>query len=331
MSSSSSSQHPYGDLAGVPLPTGVDIGCGATKQPGCIGVDIVPLQGVDVVADLADGGYPFATGTFDDVYLNDVIEHFADTVATMEEIHRICRPGARVHIRVVNWNSQYSDMDPTHKRHFTEHSFDFFGAREGRSYYTHARFDVVRVRYQYNAFAQRLLQSRVLLKFLSLYLSNVLEGLHFDLRAVKTSADGRSISTRLEDVLRCPACSPQTQADERSALSRISESWLGCRNCGARYPIYGSVPVLLASEAARWRGVADRELPRGPDSFERTDVAVKARPPDVPDPTYLERAITLEALGSLSVRSLLRRALLRLFSLAAAPLRRRSRSRRQTD
>lgn len=163
----------------------LDLGCGDRKTKGAIGADCVALPGVDVVMNLNVFPYPFEDDSFDTIYLNDVIEHLPDTIRVMEEIHRIGRPGARVHIRVVNWNSHYTAMDPTHVKAFTENSFDFFG-KHPRSYYTTARFEVVKVGYIWDCKATRVMRGDVrLLKFLSRYLCNILQGLKFELRVQK--------------------------------------------------------------------------------------------------------------------------------------------------
>ena len=163
----------------------LDLGCGTAKMAGAIGVDIVPLPGVDVVVDASELPYPFADNSFDAVYALDVIEHLPDTIGVMEEIYRIARPDARVFIRVVNWNHRYAAMDPSHVGLFTERSFDFFGDRINRSYYTRARFSVERVEYIFDAKARRLIRSRRVLKLLSDYLCNILQGLKFELQVLK--------------------------------------------------------------------------------------------------------------------------------------------------
>jgi len=167
----------------------LDLGCGRAKVQGAIGVDRVRLQGVDVQGDLARLPFPFRDNSFEEIYLNDIIEHLPDTLKVMEEIHRIIVPGGRVFIRVVNWNHRYTAMDPTHLRAFTENSFDFFGKRTQRSYYTPARFDVVSVAYIFDPKVKRVLRSRRVMKFLSHYLCNILQGLKFELRAVKEKDD----------------------------------------------------------------------------------------------------------------------------------------------
>jgi SAM-dependent methyltransferase len=162
----------------------IDIGCGDSKQPGCIGLDIVPLPGVDIVWNLDQFPYPFKPDTFSEIYMNDVIEHLIDPLKVMEEIHRIAQPDARVHLRVVYWNHRYAYADPTHKHRFTEMSFDFWG-KHRRSYYTSARFRVERLDFIFDRRARRWLRSPKLMLFLGHYLCNVIQGIKFELRAVK--------------------------------------------------------------------------------------------------------------------------------------------------
>jgi SAM-dependent methyltransferase len=161
----------------------LDLGCGICKQPGAIGVD---LRGhPDVVADIS-GPLPFRDNCAGAAYLNDVIEHIPNTIALMEEIWRVCKPNALVHIRVVNWDSQYMAIDPTHCRPIHPETFSFFGNRPGREYYTHARFDLVRLVKGYDRRMERwTLGSHRLLELLAHYLHNVLIDLNFTLRAVK--------------------------------------------------------------------------------------------------------------------------------------------------
>ena len=276
----------------------LDLGCGATKEKGAVGIDIIPLDGVDIIANLTEFPYPLANNSFDAVYLNDVIEHLPNTIATMEEIYRVARPDARVYIRVINWNSHYTAMDPTHVSAFTENSFDFFGARAGRSYYTHARFDVVRVGYQYNALAKRFLRSQRLMYFLSFYLCNILEGLNFELRVVKNADSSQVLKvgewTDLFTVLRCPHClagKSRKPGDDPGRMALFQDSWLVCqeKDCGRKYPVYDGLPIMLRDEGVRWINVPVQDLPVPPPG------EVKQAPVEVPpDTTCVSNARGLE-------------------------------------
>jgi SAM-dependent methyltransferase len=129
--------------------TVLDVGCGNKKVPNAIGLDACLLPGVNVVHDLNRFPYPFSENTVDEIYINHVLEHVPDVIETMEELWRISRPGANLHIRVPHFTGILAWKDPTHKRSFTSESFGYFG-ENGYSYYTHARFQVMSIRLQYS-------------------------------------------------------------------------------------------------------------------------------------------------------------------------------------
>jgi len=126
----------------------LDLGCGARKTAGAIGVDCCRLPGVDVITDLTRIPYPFAKDSVDLVHLNHVLEHMDSPVNVLAEVWRVCKTGAEVHIRVPHYTGSFAWRDPTHKRCFTSHSFSYFG-ENSYSYYTKARFKVRLVRLKY--------------------------------------------------------------------------------------------------------------------------------------------------------------------------------------
>jgi SAM-dependent methyltransferase len=129
-------------------PAVFDLGCGARKTEGAFGVDTVGLPGVDLVHDLTARPYPLPDSCADEVVLHHVIEHFADPLPLLEEVWRLTRAGGRVLIRTPHYSGPYAWIDPTHRRTFTSQSFHYFG-ENGYSYYSHARFQVARVRLKY--------------------------------------------------------------------------------------------------------------------------------------------------------------------------------------
>jgi len=134
-----------------PTGTVLDIGCGKNKVPGAIGVDCIALPGVDVVHDLNTFPYPFDTNSIDEIHINHVLEHVPDVMVTMEELYRVAKPGATIHIRVPHFTGVLAWRDPTHRRSFTASSFAYFG-HNGYSYYTHARFQILTVRLRYSTY-----------------------------------------------------------------------------------------------------------------------------------------------------------------------------------
>lgn len=128
------------------IPPRLHLGCGNEVLPGWINHDLAELPGVDVVHDLDRYPWPFDADTFAAVRLFHVLEHLAEPVRAIEELHRITAPGGLVHLRVPYWSSQDMMSDPTHKTCFNEYTFDFFDpvqrhCRE-RPYYSTARFDI---------------------------------------------------------------------------------------------------------------------------------------------------------------------------------------------
>jgi SAM-dependent methyltransferase len=103
-----------------------DIGCGGVKQvPGAIGVDVVPGPGVDVVADL-DEGLPFDDDALDHVFAVHVLEHVADLLGVMRELHRILRAGGVLHVLCPLWTHVNAVADPTHVRGIDVQTFKYF-------------------------------------------------------------------------------------------------------------------------------------------------------------------------------------------------------------
>jgi SAM-dependent methyltransferase len=118
----------------------LNLGCGRKPRDGAVNVDISPLVGADVVHDLARRPWPLASDSFREVYAFDVIEHLDDVVGAMEELHRVCRAGASVHITVPHFSSANAFTDPTHRHQFSYFTFDYFGTGHDLSFYSAARF-----------------------------------------------------------------------------------------------------------------------------------------------------------------------------------------------
>jgi SAM-dependent methyltransferase len=128
----------------------VDLGCGNRKMKGTLGVDTVRVPGVDVVADL-NSGLPFRESSVDAIYSYHILEHVDDFLATMNEIWRVCRPGALVYIKVPHAASSFVTWkDPTHRRGLSIATFAYFDDTyfDGAAfaYYSKARFRIERAK-----------------------------------------------------------------------------------------------------------------------------------------------------------------------------------------
>ncbi len=132
----------------------IDLGCGSRKVRGSIGVDIARAPAVDVVADF-DEGLPFKDNSADTVYAYHLLEHLDDFLGFMDEIWRVCRPDARVYIKVPHATSAFNTWkDPTHKRGMFIATFTYFDDTYfdgvAFAYYAKARFRIEKARLNFS-------------------------------------------------------------------------------------------------------------------------------------------------------------------------------------
>ena len=118
----------------------LNLGCGNKQRPDAVNVDVTASTSPDVVHDLNVRPWPFPDNRFSEVQAHDVVEHLDDIVATMEEIHRVCRDGAVVRITVPHFSCSNAFTDPTHQHYFGWFSFDYFTGEHQFSFYTQVRF-----------------------------------------------------------------------------------------------------------------------------------------------------------------------------------------------
>jgi SAM-dependent methyltransferase len=99
----------------------LDVGCGVgdmlSFRPDTTGVDINPLtvewcrsQGRDVF-EMIEDVLPFASGSFQSVMLDNVIEHLYEPTALLSEIYRVLHPGGTLVVGVPGLRGYASDAD----------------------------------------------------------------------------------------------------------------------------------------------------------------------------------------------------------------------------
>jgi SAM-dependent methyltransferase len=122
----------------------LNLGCGHRRVAGAVNLDITEVTGPEVVHDLNVLPWPFPDDCFEEVLASDVVEHLDDVMAAFEEIHRICRDGAIVRVAVPHFSCANAYTDPTHRHVFGYFTPEYFAGANEFSYYTSARFRVVR-------------------------------------------------------------------------------------------------------------------------------------------------------------------------------------------
>jgi SAM-dependent methyltransferase len=120
----------------------LDVGCGSNKYPGAFGIDLSPDTHADLVHDLNVVPWPLDDESFDQILLQDVLEHLRNPYDVFSELHRLARPAARVLLRTPHFSSVLAYSDPTHTHSFSAAAIRSLAA-PGFAHYTAARFRVV--------------------------------------------------------------------------------------------------------------------------------------------------------------------------------------------
>jgi SAM-dependent methyltransferase len=160
----------------------VDLGCGPNKIVGAFGFDVRLKPGVNVICEL-ERTLPLKTNCVDVIHLSHIVEHIRELVQFMEEVYRVCRPGAEVRVIVPYYTSRGAFRDPTHVRFITEDTFQYF--EPPTDYGTKTNFRIERIDYDIRKpfrYFPRYIQKRF-----RRYLWNVVDNMTVTLRAVKGS------------------------------------------------------------------------------------------------------------------------------------------------
>lgn len=129
------------------MSTKLNIGCGQDYRDGWINLDQNREVKADTYCDVNDG-LPFLASTFDYVLMDNSLEHVGvgcGIIAFMEEIWRVCKPGATVEIFVPHCSSPTAFKHLTHYHFFGIGSFGIFTPEipRGGERYGQARFEVI--------------------------------------------------------------------------------------------------------------------------------------------------------------------------------------------
>jgi len=105
----------------------LDLGCGKSKHPGAIGLDMNRGVNPDIIHEMRfKENLPFADNSFDRVYMIDFMEHVDNIEWMLSEVHRISVPGAQVEVQYPHYSSPDFHNDVTHKHGLGIHALDHF-------------------------------------------------------------------------------------------------------------------------------------------------------------------------------------------------------------
>ena len=104
----------------------LNVAPGLNKIEKTISIDISKAVNPDIVWDLNKMPWPIETSSIDTIIALNVLEHLDETVKTMEEFHRISKPNGAIYILCPHFSSAAAFIDPTHKKFFSNRTFDYF-------------------------------------------------------------------------------------------------------------------------------------------------------------------------------------------------------------
>src|SRR5262245_55625205 len=110
----------------------LDVGCGASKQDGWVGLDRRKLDCVDIVHDMEDTPWPLEADIANVILCSHILEHIdpRNFLRVMSEIHRVGKHFCQVQISTPYAGSFGAYQDPTHTRPgFNEATWMYFDPR----------------------------------------------------------------------------------------------------------------------------------------------------------------------------------------------------------
>lgn len=115
----------------------LNLGSADRRIPGFISVDIVPPA--DQIVDLSQP-WPWPTSSVSEVMAFDVVEHLPDKKHTLEELHRVLKPGGRATIEVpCAAHGAGAHQDVGHCSYWTGNDFEY--VEQGNPHWARFRKD----------------------------------------------------------------------------------------------------------------------------------------------------------------------------------------------
>lgn len=166
----------------------LDLGCGANKKEGFLGVDISPNVNPDFIHDLNRYPYPFEDNSVFEIFTSHFIEHVGDIKKFMEECWRILVPMGMMTILAPYYSSVRAFQDYTHVRPISEMTFLYFNkewmdTNKLDHYGVKCNFEIINNRYYFDpAWEARADAAR---EWARIHYNNVVLDIETRLRAIK--------------------------------------------------------------------------------------------------------------------------------------------------
>lgn len=138
---------------GVPLK--LELGSGGKAGAGFYALDHLPLEGVDIIADLNQPLELLPDSCAAQIYSRHTLEHIENLLLLLAEVHRITCPGGRIEFIVPHFSNPYFYSDPTHVRAFGLYTMNYFvdpqhqPRRKVPAFYSSVRFTVQSIKIRF--------------------------------------------------------------------------------------------------------------------------------------------------------------------------------------
>ena len=96
----------------------LNLGSGGRKLDGYINVDMQFEEEPDVLCNIGRDSWPFDDSSVDGAVAHHIMEHLTtpELFHFMQELHRVCKNGARIEIKLPHPRHDIFLSDPTHQR-----------------------------------------------------------------------------------------------------------------------------------------------------------------------------------------------------------------------
>lgn len=119
----------------------INLGCGEDYKEGYVNIDISKLVRADLYLDLEKEKLPYGDSTVDEFRAWHFLEHVKDLSPIMEEIWRVGKHNAKIHIQTPYAFSHWNLSNIHHHQMITEYTFKFWenwrlaGKREDKAHF----------------------------------------------------------------------------------------------------------------------------------------------------------------------------------------------------
>jgi len=133
----------------------LELGCGPSRKfQESITIDIVELDGIDVIADISKGLSFIPDNSIDKIYSFHFLEHINDFEFLMKEIYRVLKKGGQKIGTVPHFSNPHFYSDYTHKSFFGLYTFYYLSksselTRKVPTFYNDIDFKIINIEFNF--------------------------------------------------------------------------------------------------------------------------------------------------------------------------------------